>query len=64
VVVAATFGRTADELVKYVEQVGAGARCVGTRGRSGLGAALLGSVSHEVLARARRPVIVASAPRE
>lgn len=58
------FGRTADELIKCIEREAADAICVGSHGRSGLGAALLGSVSREVIARSRCPVIVVPAPRE
>ena len=58
------FGRAADELVRYVERTGADAICVGTHGRSGLGTVLLGSVSREVIARSRCPVIVVPVPRD
>ncbi len=58
------FGRTADELIKCIEREGADAICVGSHGRSGLGAALLGSVSREVIAMSRCPVIVVPTPRE
>jgi nucleotide-binding universal stress UspA family protein len=58
------FGRPADELVGFVERVGADAIAVGSRGRSGIGAAVLGSVSQEVIARSNCPVIVVPAPRE
>lgn len=51
-------GETAEAIVALAEQIGAGAICIGTVGRSGLGAAAFGSVSREVVAAARCPVIV------
>jgi nucleotide-binding universal stress UspA family protein len=39
------FGRAADEIVSLAVRVAACAICVGSRGRSGIGAAVLGSVS-------------------
>jgi universal stress protein A len=57
------FGRAADEIVALAERVGAVAICIGSRGRSGVGA-VLGSVSQEVIARSRCPVTVVPGPRE
>lgn len=44
------------------ERFGADVICVGSRGRSGLARALLGSVSQGLLLRSRRPVLVIQSP--
>ena len=44
------------------ERFGADMICVGSRGRSGLTRALLGSVSQSLLLRSRRPVLVVQSP--
>lgn len=58
------FGRAADEIIKYAERAGADLVCVGSHGRSGVGAAVLGSVSQEIIARSRCPVLVVPGLRE
>jgi nucleotide-binding universal stress UspA family protein len=58
------FGRAAEEVVALADRVGASVICVGSRGRSGVGAAVLGSVSQEIIARSRCPVTVVPEPRE
>lgn len=57
-------GETAEAIVALGERVGAGAICIASVGRSALGAAAFGSVSRDVVALARCPVIVVPAPRE
>lgn len=48
----------ARQITAAAERFGADVICVGSRGRSGLARALLGSVSQGVLLRARRPVLI------
>jgi nucleotide-binding universal stress UspA family protein len=55
----ATVART---VLSEAEEVGAGAILMGSRGRTGLKSLLLGSVSHEVIQRADRTVIVVPSP--
>jgi nucleotide-binding universal stress UspA family protein len=54
-------GDAGSAIVRYAEEVGAGAIVVGTRGRSGLRRAVLGSVSDYVVRHAPCPVIVTGA---
>jgi nucleotide-binding universal stress UspA family protein len=46
------------------ERLGVDALCLGTRGRSGLTRAMLGSVAQTVLAQSQRPVMLAHQPRD
>jgi nucleotide-binding universal stress UspA family protein len=45
-------------ILEYTDTVNAGAIVVGSRGRSGLRSAILGSVSHGLVNHAHRPVLV------
>lgn len=51
-------GDVSDEIVTYADDIRADLTIVGSRGRSGLASALLGSVSRDVLAESKRPVLV------
>jgi nucleotide-binding universal stress UspA family protein len=51
-------GRPAAEIVAYADTVDADLIVVGSRGHGALPSALVGSVAHGVLHRARRPVLV------
>jgi nucleotide-binding universal stress UspA family protein len=52
----------AKEILAEAEAAGASAILMGSRGRTGLKSLLLGSVSHEVMQRADRTVIVVPSP--
>lgn len=56
-------GFVVDEVCRAAERLGVDAICMGSRGRSSLSAALLGSVAQGVIAKSRRPVLVIP-PRE
>jgi nucleotide-binding universal stress UspA family protein len=56
------FGAAADRILAVSEAEGASLVVLGTRGRGRMKAAMLGSVSREVAARARCPVLVVPAP--
>ncbi|WP_373045400.1 universal stress protein [Vulgatibacter sp.] len=45
-------------IAQAAERFGADLICIGTRGRTGIGKAVLGSVAESVIARTRRPVLV------
>lgn len=47
----------ADVILSYAADVGAGAICMGTHGRGGLGRLLLGSVTEQVIRKAGSPVM-------
>jgi nucleotide-binding universal stress UspA family protein len=51
-------GHPATEIVGFARRVGADRICVGSHGRSGVSALLLGSTVHEILARSHVPVLV------
>ncbi len=51
-------GDPVTEIVQYADLLGADLIVVGSRGRGAIAAAMLGSVSRGVLARAKRPVLV------
>jgi nucleotide-binding universal stress UspA family protein len=51
-------GDTVDEIIAVAEAKKADLLVVGSRGRGGIASAVLGSVSHGVLNRAKRPVLV------
>jgi len=55
-------GSVAETILSLAEELQAQAIVLGTRGRSGYKAVLLGSVSHEVVQHADRPVIVVPSP--
>lgn len=57
-------GNAAEEILALAERVEANAICVGSHGRSGVGAAVLGSVAQEVISKSRWPVTVVTQPRE
>lgn len=57
-------GDAAEEIVALAERVSAHAICVGSHGRSGVGAAVMGSVAQEVISKSRCPVTVVPQPRE
>ncbi len=57
-------GQPAEALVSLAAQLGVDALCLGSHGRSGLGAAVLGSVAQGVIARGPCPVLVVPRPRE
>jgi nucleotide-binding universal stress UspA family protein len=50
-------------IVDVADELDASLIVCGTRGRGSVRSALLGSVSHDVLAHAGRPVLIAPAPR-
>ncbi len=52
----------ATAICEAAERFGADVICLGSHGRSGIVAALLGSVAHAVLARSHRPVLVVPPP--
>lgn len=49
---------------KAAVRFGADAICLGSHGRSGLSAVLVGSVTHAVMAHTLRPVLVVRSPAE
>jgi nucleotide-binding universal stress UspA family protein len=51
-------GRIAPEIVALAEEIGAGLIVLGSRGRGGIGRALMGSVSDAVVRHAHCPVLV------
>ncbi len=51
-------GHVADEVCRAAERSGVDAICMGSQGRTGVAAAVLGSVARQVLAQSRRPVLV------
>ena len=53
----------ADTLLGEADRVSAGAIVVGSRGLGGLGSLLLGSVSHALLQRADRAVVIVPSPK-
>jgi nucleotide-binding universal stress UspA family protein len=53
----------ADTLLAEADRVTAGAIVVGSRGLGGLGSLLLGSVSHALLQRADRAVVIVPSPK-
>ena len=53
----------ADTLLDEADRVNATAIVVGSRGLGGLGSLLLGSVSHALLQRADRPVVIVPSPK-
>ena len=55
-------GDAAEEILAMIEQERPDLVALGPRGRSGLAQMLLGSVSHEVMASANRPILVARRP--
>ncbi len=57
-------GNAAEEILALAERIAADGICVGTHGRSGIGAAVLGSVAQEVIAKSRCPVTVVPRARE
>jgi len=52
----------ATAICQAAERFGADLICIGSHGRSGLSKAILGSVSHDVMARSQRPVLVIRPP--
>jgi len=58
VVVDVLEGPVADEVCRAAERLGVDAICMGSQGRTGIAAAVLGSVARKVLAQSRRPVLV------
>ncbi|HEX5192073.1 MAG TPA: universal stress protein [Solirubrobacteraceae bacterium] len=55
-------GTIADAILDEAERIDAGAIVLGSRGLTGIGSLLLGSVSHAVVQRADRTVIVVPSP--
>jgi nucleotide-binding universal stress UspA family protein len=55
-------GSMANTILKEADAVDADVIVLGSRGRGGIGSFLLGSVSHEVLQSADRPVLVVPSP--
>jgi len=56
-------GKIADDIIGIAEGKGAELIVVGTRGRSGLASAVLGSVSHDLLRNSPLPVVLAHVGR-
>lgn len=54
----------AEAICQSAERFDADVICIGSHGSSGLSAALLGSVAHEVLNRSRRPMFVIRPPKQ
>lgn len=50
-------------ICQAAERLGADLICIGTHGRTGLAKAMIGSVAAGVLARTRRPVLIAQRPK-
>jgi len=57
-------GEPAEALRQCAEQADADLICLGTRGRSGLAGAIMGSVSRALLAATRRPVLLVRAEQD
>lgn len=55
-------GGVTAEILAAATRVGADLVCLGSHGRTGITAALLGSVARDVMARSSRPVLVVGAP--
>jgi len=55
-------GEPAEEICHLAERLGADLLCLGSHGRSGPGRVHLGSVAQAVVARTRRPVLLARSP--
>ena len=53
-----TLGGAAEEIVALAEDVGAGLIAMGSRGRGGIGRALMGSVSERVVRHAHCAVMI------
>jgi nucleotide-binding universal stress UspA family protein len=51
-----------EAIIAYADELDAGLIVLGARGRSSWGSALLGNVAHDVLQRARMPVLVVPSP--
>jgi nucleotide-binding universal stress UspA family protein len=51
------------KIIEVADEIDAGLIVCGTRGRGSVKSALLGSVSHSVLAHSGRPVLIAPEPR-
>jgi nucleotide-binding universal stress UspA family protein len=51
------------KIIEVADEIDAGLIVCGTRGRGSVKSALLGSVSHAVLAHSGRPVLIAPAPK-
>lgn len=57
-------GPSAEKIVEEADRHDAAVIVVGSHGRSGLARLVVGSVSEDVLRRARRPVLVVPSPKE
>jgi len=57
-------GHPAEAITGFARRVGADSLCLGSHGRSGAGALVLGSTSHEVVAHADIPVLIVPPARE
>lgn len=57
----ARIGKPAEEILSLAAEIGADLVFVGSHGRTGLGRAILGSVSEQIVREARCPVMVARA---
>ncbi len=57
-------GHPAEAITGFARRVGADALCLGSHGRSGVGALVLGSTSHEVLGLSHVPVLIVPPKRD